>query len=714
MEALLAPGSVALVGVSESPANMCRQIYEAMSVFGSATNIYFVNPRRDQLLGIKCHASLGALPETPDVVVIAIPSEGVLNVLIEGAQRGLKNAIVLTSGFAEGRSPRGLELQKQLTDFARRTGMRICGPNCVGLINFTGGQALIAAAGTAAFKAKISSGRMSLASQSGGLLISLLSYVAESTGSRLGLRFAVSTGNEADLNSADYLEYFLNDEGTDIIGLILEGCGDGRRLKALARQALAIGKPIVVLKLGRTPSGQVATIAHTGNLAGEYEVMTKVLGEEGVIFADSIVDMVEIASLLQHAKKIAYRGTGVSAIALSGGTAGLTADLGTENGLQFNTFTQDVAGEIRSHLPDFGTVGNPLDLTGAALSGDSTPVFASVAKASPDVILLVLPLKGAQKDNNPSIRALIEQFCRFCTQSGQFGIVVSTVFGALGEYWSEYSRSSGMPFAQDNEKALLSVSKLLDFCAARKRLEESTSADKPFMNSALVRLRDIPELGDLKLIGERESKRLFKELGLPVTAEVLVQGSDEAVRCAAKIGYPVVLKLDAEGVVHKSDVGGVAVDLRTSAEVALAYERIMAAATEHGITPGGILVQEMIRTGVEVYAGIKQDPDFGPIIVYGAGGILVELMRDTALKLVPLQSRESAMALIGATKSVLLLRGFRGGKDADVEALADLLVRLSQFAHANKDVIKTIDLNPIFVLEKGSGVRIADSLIELY
>jgi len=698
------------VGISESPANMCKQVYEAMSLFGSTSTAYFVNPRRDRVLGMECYPSLGALPETPDVAVIAIPKEGVLEVLTEGAKRGLKSAVVLTSGFAEGRSPRGLELQQQLTDLAQRTGLRICGPNCIGLVNFSEGHALIAAAGIPAFKAKISPGRMSLASQSGGLLISLLSYIAESTGSRLGLRFAVSSGNEADLKNVDYLQYFLEDEGTDVIGLILEGVGDGRRLKALAREALKIGKPIVVLKIGRTPKGRIATVAHTGNMAGEYEVMTKVLREEGVVFADSIVDFVEIAALLQYAKKVIYHGTGVSAIALSGGTAGLTADLGTEKGLQFLTYPENVVNEIRSHLPDFGTVGNPLDLTAASLSGDSTPIFEKVSKASPDAVLLVAPLKRAEKDNNPGIRALIEQFCRFSGQSHKFGIVVSTISGSLGEYWSEYSKSLGVPFTQDIEKGLLAVSKLLEFCAARKRLE-SLSADKEVMDNDMPRLQ---ELRGTKLIGEKESKRLFKEMGLPVTAEVLVLDSDEAVRCAEKMGYPVVLKLDAPGVAHKSEVDGVVIDLRTSSQVVQACNRIMTAAKEHGIVPRGILVQEMIRDGVEVYIGIKQDPDFGPIILYGTGGIFVELLRDYTFKLVPLRSREEAMELIGATRSVALLRGFRGRKDADVEALADLLVRVSQFAYVNREVIKAIDLNPVFVLERGSGVKIADSLIDLF
>lgn len=719
MDSLLSPRSVALVGISESPANMCRQIYEAMSIFGSAATIYFVNPRRDQVLSMKCYPSLGALPEIPDVAVIAIPREGVLDTLTEGAKRGLKSAIVLTSGFAEGRSPRGLELQQQLMDLAERTGLRICGPNCIGLVNFSAGHALIAAAGTASFKANISPGRMSLASQSGGLLISLLGYMAESTGSRLGLRFAVSSGNEADLKSADYLEYFLEDEGTDVIGLILEGVGEGRRLKELAREALEIGKPIVVLKIGRTPVGRIATVAHTGNMAGEYEVMTKILREEGVVFADSIVDFVEIAALLQFAKRVSYHGTGVSAIALSGGTAGLTADLGTEKGLQFLNYPENVVNEIRSHLPDFGTAGNPLDLTAASLSGDSTPIFEKVSKASPDAVLLVAPLKRAEKDNNPGIRALIEQFCRFSGQSDKFGVVVSTISGSLGEYWSEYSKSLGVPFTQDIEKGLLAVSKLLEFSAARKR-RESRSAEMESTDSGMPRLQDLAgyrglqELGGTKLLGEKESKRLFKEMGLPVTAGVLVSDSDEAVRCAEKMGYPVVLKLAAPGVAHKSEVDGVVIDLRTSVQVVQAYDRIMSAAKAHDIALSGILVQEMIQDGIEVYIGVKQDPDFGPIILYGTGGIFVELLRDYTFKLVPLRCREEAVELIGATRSGALLRGFRGRKDADVDALADLLVRVSQFAHVNRDVIKAIDLNPVFVLEKGSGVKIADSLIDLF
>jgi acetyltransferase len=714
---LLKPRSIALVGVS-AKGGAGANILKSGERFGFAVPTWPVNPNTPEIAGHRCYRSLCDLPAVPDCVVIAVPADAVLDVVGEAAAAGARSVYVVSEGFADAATDEGRARQAGLVALARGANLALAGPNCMGIASL--GYRF--AATMADIPKDASAGGISLVSQSGGLM----NAFAELTSNRgIGVNYLVSSGNEAVLEMADYIEFLAGDPATRVIACIMEGAKSGRRFRAAVERASRI-KPLVVLKLGRSEFGQRATLAHTGTLAGRHEAFAALFRQNGVALVDSIDALVETAALFDLAPL--PQGDRVVMMTVSGGATSLIGDLGEAAGLNFPPIGAATNARVQKILGVERAFGNPLDTVGLPrLRKDgniSTVVAALLEDDGLDVIGLVLGMRG---DGWDSHQELVDRLAEAAKAATKPMLVVSFMHNSLTRHWRGYAQARGLPIVEDLERGLKAVAHLVDYAKFRRRAAtspqsaHSRASGNPgglvqgFSGSLLSRGRaDRSVDAAHQVLTEAESKTFLGAAGLPVTREALARDPAEAVRIAAEIGGPVALKIQSPGIPHKSDVGGVHLGARTAAEVEAAAQQVLDNARRHcpEATIDGVLVQEMVEDGVEFILGMAYDETFGPLIVCGAGGVTVEVFKDAAVFLPPVEPAEVA-AMLGSLKVAKLLAGFRGASPRDVDALVDCCVRFGALVAATDGRFAAIDLNPVFVCARGKGVRIADALIEM-
>jgi len=695
--ALLQPRSIGLVGVSVKGGAGVR-ILESGARFGFAVPTWPVNPKADTIAGHRCFKSLRELPETPDCVVISVPAEAVLDLLGEAAAAGIRAAYVVSEGFADAATDEGRERQARLVALARANNMAVAGPNCMGLTSlhyrFAATIADVPEAATA--------GGISLVSQSGGLL----NAFAELTTNRgIGVNYLISSGNEAVLEMADYIDYLADDPATKVIACILEGAKNGRRFRAAVERA-ARKKPMVMLKLGRSAFGQRATLAHTGTLAGRQEAFAALFRQNGVALVDTIDPLVTSAALFEFAPL--PRDDRVVMMTVSGGATSLIGDLGEAAGLNFPPIAAPSNRKLQQILGVDREFGNPLDTVGLPrLRKDgniSAVVQALLEDDGIDVIGLVL---GMRAEGWRGHRDLVDLMADAVAHAHKPLLVVSYMSNSLTRNWRGYAQARGLPLVEDLERGLQAVRHLIDYAAFRR------SAEHDLGSASNVDVADFAALPKGRVLTEAESKKILGAAGLPVTREALARDPAEAVRIAVEIGGPVALKIQSPDIPHKSDIGGVHLGAKTPAEVEQAAKEVFDNARRNcpNAAIDGILVQEMVEDGVEFILGMTYDETFGPLVVCGAGGVTVEVFKDAAVFLPPVAAADVS-AMLGSLKASKLLQGFRGAPARDVDALVDCCVRFARFVAATDGQFAAIDLNPVFVCSQGRGVRIADALIE--
>jgi acyl-CoA synthetase (NDP forming) len=694
VRALLRPRAIALVGVSPKGGAGAR-ILESNARFARAVPTWPVNPNYSEIAGQPCYRSFNDLPERPDCVVVSVPAEAVLGVIADAAAAGIRGAFIISEGFADAATDAGRQLQERLIAISRPTGMAVAGPNCMGIASLHYGFA----ATMADVPAGATSGGISLVSQSGGLL----NAVAELTSNRgIGINYLISSGNEAGLEMADYIDFLADDPATRVIACIMEGAKDGRRFRA-AVEAAARRKPMVALKLGRSAFGQRATLAHTGTLAGRHEAFAALFRQNGVALVDSIDALVETAALFDLAPL--PRGDRVVMMTVSGGATSLIGDLGEAAGINFPEIKEATNRRIQQILGVERAFGNPLDTVGLPRlrrDGNISAVLqALLADEDVDVIALVLGMRG---DGWDSHQELIDRLAAAARGAPKPVLLVSFMSNSLTRHWRGYARAKALPLIEDLQRGLAAIRALIDYAAFRARVSPARGTASHI---------DLPALPARQTLTEAESKTILAVAGLPVTREALARTPAEAARLAATIEGPVALKIQSPDIPHKSDIGGVHLGARTPAEVEAAAAAVFANASRNcpAAVIDGILVQEMVD-GVEFILGMTHDPQFGPLIVCGAGGVTVEVFKDAAVLLPPL-TRADVTAALGSLKVSKLLAGFRGAPPRDVDALVDCCLRFAAFAVATAGQFAAIDLNPVFVRARGEGVRIADALIEM-
>ncbi|HUZ74602.1 MAG TPA: acetate--CoA ligase family protein [Stellaceae bacterium] len=707
--ALTQPRNVVLVGATDRAGSWAARVYANLARYGFAGAIYPLNPGRAEIWGRKCYPDFRALPEPPDHLAVLVPAPAVNAVLREAAACGARSATVFSAGFGEAGDADGIARRRELEAIVAATGLAVSGPNCMG--NVCGASRLVTL--TDHRPMQVGPGPVALVGQSGGVMI-FTQTVLEERGHHSG--YVITSGNELGLGTADYIAFFAADPAIRIILCYVEAVAHPDKFAAACALAAASGKPVIVHKLGRSEAGKAAAMAHTGSLAGSAEVFDAVAGELGVIRVDTLDDAVEIIELMLHTG--APRGRRLGAITLSGAYRGLLLDAAERNRLVFPALAPATDARLRSLLSVGSLVGNPLDGGFGVLSSAETYLACVEAlDRDPNIDLLLLqeelPRVAGAERTEAYLRA-VEQYA--ATRAAKPIAFVSV----LSHSQSDYSRGlrAALPhlsFLNESDKAL----RIIDRAVRRDELrwnapEPAASGAVPDAN-ALARLRALARDSAAPLaLSEPRSKELLRLYGIATPPEILAVSPAAAVRAADAIGYPVVLKAVSEAVQHKSEVGGVVLGLDDAAAVTAAWDRIVANLDAHGLarTLEGMLVGRHVAGGVELALGLHRDPEMGLVVMAGAGGVLLELMRDVAFARPPL-SAARARSLIAATRAARLIAGYRGAPPCDVDAVVAALVALGRIAVDLGDTVASIDLNPFVALPQGQGGLALDALVVL-
>jgi acetyltransferase len=701
---LMKPKSIGVIGASQRIGRATRVIVN-LQRFGYGGRIFPINPKYQEILGLPCYPDLASTPEPPETVVVAIPADGVPALLATAVERGVRGAVVLSSGFAE-EGPQGRERQAALERLAAERGLLICGPNCYGVFNVRMGSATF----SADFIDAPRPGSVAVVSQSGGFSHAIAEHLMRQRA--VGLSYIVSCGNQAGLTVEDYLEFLVTDEDTAVIGVFVEGFRQPDKLRQVAALARERRKPIIALKVGRSENARQAMLAHTGSLAGTPEIIDAVLKQSGIVQVSSLNEMIDTVALMDAAKDLRRDGWRVAVLSGLGGECGRVADVADRAGVDLPPLSRASVEALEQFMPAFATPRNPLDGTGAMyedatlfprmidvlLRDDAIDVIAVNFRAN-------VPAPGGWAPSRP-----FSQDVKKALQGGTDKLVLGFSSFAGGDLDQEVVRTLaevGVPFLEGSETAMMALRHLREH---RRFLDGDNERPQPAPPSSKAH-----GVGSAhRVLGNAEAMRLLREFGIPLAETVPAKDVDEAVLGAQRVGYPVVLKVDSPDIVHKTDVGGVRVGCANADAVRQAFREIRDEISRRapGARVDGVLVQRMIAGGTEMIVGVKHDPTFGTAVVCGFGGVFVEVMRDVSVRVPPLDTAE-ALAMIGELRGSALLRGARGRPRADVEALADTLVRVAAFADAHRENLRALDLNPLLVLEEGRGVVAVDWLIEL-
>jgi acyl-CoA synthetase (NDP forming) len=684
VKAVLYPRSVAVVGASNDPGKLTGRPIAHLQTQGFDGAIYPINPRYDEIAGLKSYASAADLPEAPDLGLVLVGANRVIDAVRDLSARGAKAAVVLASGFGES-GEEGRKRQDALREAAKD--MRILGPNTIGLVNLTDGIPLSASGAMEVDDFPV--GKIALLSQSGGILGSLLS---RAVARGIGFSKLVATGNEADLDVSDFLSELADDDSTSVVALYLETIRDVAKFRAAATRAIAAGKSIVAYKVGRSESGARSAVSHTGALAGADEVYDALFAQLGVIRALNFADLLDIPAALAQGRRMA--GKRVAIVTSTGGAATVVADNIGLSGLDMPTPDKDTANKLLAlELQDAALDRNPIDVTLAGLQPD---LFRSILRilaesASYDAIVVVV---GSSSIGQPDLVARPVLDSMGLTDKPMLAYVSPDAPNIV-----RHLNTSGIPAFAAPESC---ASALLGL-APRSGADAVTSLRRNDVDCS-----DVPA-GSLN---EADAKSLFARFGVPVTREFATATPAAAAEAARSMDGPLVVKILSNEILHKSELGGVKLNIKPEDVGQVCDEMLTRIRAATSAKIDGFLVQEQIVGGVEMILGFNRDPQLGDYILLGAGGVTTELYKDVALRLLPL-SRDSARSMIDEIKSGALLKGFRGQPKADVDALVDTILAFAGMVETLGARLKEAEINPVFVLPEGQGVRAGDSLVVL-
>jgi acetyl-CoA synthetase (ADP-forming) len=690
LRTILSPRGVALVGATDDVSKFGGRALRYLLRHGFEGGIYPVNPSRTEVLGLPCFPSIAAIGKTVDVALLLVPGRHLLSAVEECGAAGLRGAIVVTSDFAEAGSE-GARRQEELVAAGRRAGVRLIGPNCLGFVNPARKLALSSSVALAVDR--LPCGAIGMVSQSGSVMASMLSH-AYDDGS--GFSVCATVGNQADIDACDFIDYFAEDPATRVVCAYLEGVTDGARLIASASRCRAAGKPLLIVKSGRTAAGAAIAQSHTASLAGSYEVLEAVCRRHSAVLLDDPENMIKTAEFLA-----AYgvpRTDGIAALTPSGGTAAITGDRISAAGLRLAEPNASTVAKLRAI---FGTARhvNPLDVGGMPadkmMEAAVRPI--DIFAADPDVGTIAVAIA-----TSPALEKKAAEWSQAAEHCGKPVMFVVTP-GSVLDPVRKVLRDHGRPYCNTMDQAIA----VLRASAAATTGE---GADVP------VRPMDMPHPAEAaralqpgRLL-EPEAKSLLFAAGIPVTREMVARDVRAAVEFAKTLGGPVVLKIVSREIVHKSDIGGVKVGLDGEGAIRTGWDGIMASVATHApeAKPEGLLVQEMAGAATEMIVGARWDPQFGPTVLVGMGGVQVELIRDVCIALAPLSLGQAA-DLVRTLRLWPLLDGYRGRPKADLEALCDTLARLSWLVADLDGRLTDIEINPLFVRDAGKGVLAVDA-----
>ncbi|MBM4330680.1 MAG: acetate--CoA ligase family protein [Deltaproteobacteria bacterium] len=708
LESLFNPRSIGILGASSDLNKVSGRPLAYMLRFGYPGKIYPINPKYKEIAGVQCFPSLAEVPGEIDALMVIIPAEEILANLEKALHKGVKVAIIVSGGFAET-GDEGRKLQQKLTDFARKTGMLIYGPNTTGFLSLVNRTVATFSQGLEVIGDMVP-GRTGLITQSGAFGAAIF-VRAMRVG--LGLSHWAATGNEADLEFCDFLEYMVDDPHTRVIAGFLAGVEEGQKLIQGLDRAAQKGKPVVLLKVGGTEAGERAAFSHTGAIVGSARAYDAVFRQKGVLLAQDIQELIDYS--MAFCLTPLPRGKKVGIMTESGGGGILLTERCSELGLEVSEIFGPTRERLKGVVPSLGSIKNPVDLTGQSLSNPS------LVKGSLEVMLdaedfdIVVPLLLMSKATaEKKAKDLWQLF-----QDLRSNKILVVCWPEGPKEWAQFLIERGIFVSVTPTRCAQTLKALFTYADFQRRYGGRKTLDEGLINlpadrqkRALEVIQKATRRGESSL-NEYESKKILQAYGIPTAKEALSTSPDEAAMIAREIGYPVVAKLISPEIPHKTEAGVISLNIQSEEQLRRDFQKIIkkGKAYRPDARIDGILIQEMVlEQAVETIVGLSQERPFGPVILFGLGGIFVEIMQDVAIRVLPV-TRSDVEGMIPQIQGYKILQGVRGKRPADVEALSMVLLQVACLARELKEVIAELDINPLMVLEEGNGVKAVDALI---
>lgn len=683
LDAFFAPKSIAIIGASNRRGSVGRAVFTNILLNEYTGTVYPVNPKDRSICGVRSYPSVQDLPESVDVAVVVVPATLVPTITEECGKKRVKGLIIISAGFKEVGQD-GAALERQVASLAQKYSMRMVGPNCLGTINTDSEVRL-----NASFASQMPLyGSIAFASQSGALGEAVIDYAA---GEGIGFSKFISLGNKADVNENDILEYLRADPKTKVILLYLEDIVDGRKFVDTVSKVTE-EKPIIAVKAGVSPEGAKAASSHTGALAGSDEAYNAILKQSGVLRVESIIDLFDYARAF--AKQPLPCGNRVAIITNGGGPGIMATDASVRYGLQISQFSEDTKAKLRAGLPKEASVNNPIDLIGDAQSDRYELALQALFDESVDCGLVLLTPQAMV-----DLKRVAETIASVGPRSGK--TILTSILGLTDITPAvEVLESNNIPHYTFPESAVRALAAMYEYQGWVERPRTQIRHFDVDIGKAQEIISSAKRSG-LTNLPQDDALRILSTYGLPVIKTETASSRAEAVEAAKRIGYPVAMKIISPDVVHKIDVGGVKLDLNSDQEIRLAYDEILSSikACLPNARIDGVLLQEYVTGGTETIIGIHRDPKFGPLLMFGLGGIYVEAYRDVSFRLAPIREL-SADNMISQIRGSKILEGFRGQPPADTKAIAECIERLSQLSIEVPD-IEELDVNPLVAFQKG-------------
>ena len=696
LDSFFAPKSIALIGASRDHEKIPGRLLAMLRKNDYPGQLHPINPNYGDIDGLKCYKSIAEVGAPIDLAIILIPARAVLGALEQCAAAGVKNAVIISSGFAEEGGD-SAAMQDAIVALAKKSGMRISGPNAEGFysqaqrVAATFSPTVDVKPGVAPLVA--TTRRVGIVAQSGGIGFAIY-HRAKALG--VALSYVVSAGNESDLGAGEFLDYMVQDSSTDVILLFIEGIRDVDKFLVAAKRAAETGKPVIVTKVGRSGAGERAAASHTASMAGWSAAYDAVFAKYGFIVSNDLDEAVTIAAVLTTSPL--PKGDRVGVLTVSGGAGIWGADTVSMQGLQVPELSQGIQAEIKKLLPSYGAARNPIDVTAQGVNTGGLQKSIDLLDESSEVDAILVVLSLSSETRMPFKEAELKPVI-----AAQRKPVVFYSYTLPSDFARHALAASGVVVLSGLTHAGV---------AMRRLVERANFRLAPPADGAALPARDLSAHLKPEAYSESDSKALLREAGIVLPDEVLVTARDGLDAAIAQVGFPLVMKIQSPDIPHKSEVGGVRVNLTTKGEAFTAYRDLLENAQRHRPNAAiqGMLVGPMAKKGVEIIIGTLQDATFGPMVMVGFGGITTELFRDVIYRPAPVSTSEAA-AMLDELKAAPLLKGFRGAAKADIAALSHLIAQVSLLAERLRGDIAEIELNPVLVHAEGQGVTVVDALV---
>src|SRR3954463_9683250 len=702
IHAMLHPRNIVLVGATDKPGNYAERIWNNLIKYRYEGGLYPVNVKRETIWGVPCYKDFASLPDKPDHVLVLVPARFAVQVIRDAAAAGARSATIVTSGFSELQDEDSQKLAAELQQAIRETGMAVTGPNCLG--NLSAGEKMFTNIDDRIVT--MEPGPVAIAGQSGAIVMAIRQAL-EDRGAGVG--YMVTTGNEAGLETPDLMSYFAADPSIRVIVVYLEGVRNTKVFRDACKAARAAGKPVIALKLGASEGGRAAAMAHTGALAGSIETFDAISTREGVIRVRGLDELIETTECFVHADP--PKGNRLAAVTLSGGKRGLLIDAFFSAGLNFAPLSKNASEKLAKMLGPGSIVGNPLDAGFAAVVDPSVymeSIKIMIDDDDTDIVIIDSELPKAPHE-------LRERNLRIVNEMAGAASKPVVYISAMSIGFTEFTKSlrkslPNIAVMQGLDRAVGAIKSLIEYAGLRKEVPDIVSSSTPSARATLERA--LKSANGAAALDEVASKKLLKAYGIPVSKEEIARTAAEAVKIAKKIGFPVVAKVVSADILHKSDIGGVVLNLNSAAEVKKAFNDISNRVKKLKGRPKleGILIAQQVKADLELVVGASLDAEMGPVVLFGTGGVDIELMKDVALAGAPIDAAE-AKQLIARTKAGVKMKGYRGRPALHEASAVKALVGLSNLMADAGNRIASVDVNP-FLINSKVGVAV-DGLIVL-